>query len=141
MRPRRTALLRRLAAPLALGGLAAPAPGSAGPADVVDANARCRGNVCTVWAAVLHTDEGWEHYVDYFEVLTEDGEVLARRVLLHPHVDEQPFRRAVQSLEIPPGTRRLRVRAHDTMHGTIGRTLVVELPPETEPQDAEQDPD
>jgi hypothetical protein len=40
---------------------------------------------------VRHEDVGWQHYADRWEVLASGGEVLATRVLAHPHVDEQPF--------------------------------------------------
>ena len=40
---------------------------------------------------VYHPDEGWDHYADGFEVLGAMGERLTRRILRHPHVDEQPF--------------------------------------------------
>ena len=40
---------------------------------------------------VSSPDTGCDHYADWWEVLSESGDLLYRRVLLHSHVDEQPF--------------------------------------------------
>jgi hypothetical protein len=50
---------------------------------------------------VRSADRGWDYYADAFEVLSPDGTVLGRRELLHPHENEQPFRRELQGLKIP----------------------------------------
>ena len=47
--------------------------------------------VATTWQIAVtlrHKDSGWEHYANKWEVLNLQGEVLATRVLLHPHVNE-----------------------------------------------------
>jgi hypothetical protein len=77
---------------------------------------------------VRHADEGWDHYADAFEVVAPDGRVLATRVLLHPHVDEQPFTRSLTGLEIPDGVAEVTVRAHDSVHGYGGKELTVTVP-------------
>ena len=78
--------------------------------------------------AVRHDDSGWEHYADRWEVLSPDGKVLGTRVLLHPHVGEQPFTRSLGGVTIPPGVDRVRVRARDSVHGFGGEEVQVELP-------------
>jgi len=76
---------------------------------------------------VQHEDIDWDHYADRWEVLAPDGEVLATRVLAHPHVDEQPFTRSQGGIVIPPEMSKVRVRAHDLVHGYEGREVVVDL--------------
>ena len=75
---------------------------------------------------VAHPDTGWEDYADRWEVLAPDGTVLAERVLLHPHVEEQPFTRSVR-VTIPGDVGRITVRAHDSVHGLGGMQTEVVL--------------
>ena len=82
----------------------------------------------TVSATIRHGDTGWDHYADNFEVLGPDGTVLERRVLYHPHVDEQPFTRSVGGVNVPPGIKQVIVRAHDKVHGYGKATVTVTLP-------------
>jgi hypothetical protein len=81
----------------------------------------------TFEVTVQHEDTGWEHYADRWEVLTLEGEVLATRVLAHPHVDEQPFTRSQGGILIAEEIDRVRVRAHDGVHGYGGREVVADL--------------
>ena len=64
-----------------------------------------------------------------FEVLAPDGTVLGTRVLLHPHVDEQPFTRSLSGVEIPDGITEIRVRAGDSVHETGGAEVTINLNP------------
>lgn len=82
----------------------------------------------TVSATIRHGDTGWDHYVDNFEVLSPDGTLLERRVLYHPHVDEQPFTRSVGGVKVPSGIKKVIVRAHDKVHGYGEVTVTVTLP-------------
>ena len=82
----------------------------------------------TVSATIRHGDTGWDHYADNFEVLGPDGALLERRVLYHPHVDEQPFTRSVGGVKVPPGLKQVIVRAHDKVHGYGKATVTVTLP-------------
>ncbi len=77
---------------------------------------------------VSHADEGWSHYADNWQVLAPDGRVLATRVLLHPHENEQPFTRSLSGVVVPAGVLRVTVRAHDKVHGFGGHEVSVELP-------------
>ena len=101
---------------------------AAGEADVVDAVAT--QEAAGTWrfeVTVAHADEGWDHYADQWEVLAPDGTVLGTRVLLHPHVEEQPFTRSLSGVAIPDSVTTVTVRARDSVHGYGGATVTVEL--------------
>ena len=109
-------------------GLMLPALAFAGSADVVAATAICSANgTCDFRVTVKHGDEGWEHYADRWEVLSPDGDVLATRVLRHPHVEEQPFTRALQAVPVSDSLSEVRIRAHDSVHGLGGQEVTVRL--------------
>ena len=101
----------------------------AGEADVVnvDVTPQTQG-AFRFDVTVRHSDEGWDHYADAWEVLSEDGKVLAVRTLAHPHVSEQPFTRSLSGVQIPEGMSRVVVRAKDSVHGYGGETMVVGVP-------------
>ena len=104
-------------------------PARAGGADVINACVQYDVNGrYTVTATVLHKDEGREHYVTRFEVLTPDGKVVGRRYLGHPHVHEQPFSRSAVSVKIPKGVPEVRIRAYDNVHGFSGKEFVAKVP-------------
>ncbi len=101
----------------------------AGEADVVHAEARRTAEgVYRFDVTLRHKDAGWDHYADRWEVLGAEGAVMATRVLHHPHVDEQPFTRGLSGVKLPPGLTRVRVRAHDSVHGYGGKEVELTLP-------------
>ena len=59
-------------------------------------------STCTFSVTLEHADEGWSHYADQWEVLSLDGNLLGKRVLHHPHENEQPFTRSLSGVAIPP---------------------------------------
>jgi hypothetical protein len=88
----------------------------------------------TFHVTVEHPDTGWEDYADGWDVVTPDGEVLKTdaeqpftRLLLHPHENEQPFRRSQGGITIPAGVTWVRVRAHDLVDGWGGQEITVDL--------------
>jgi len=120
-------MLRRLTLALAFSLIAAPAV--AGGADVESVEIRRTGDgVYRVSATIRHDDKGWDHYADAFTVETIDGQVLATRTLHHPHVDEQPFTRSLDGVEIPPDINTVTIRARDSVHGFEGRGMTVLVP-------------
>lgn len=64
-------------------------------------------------------DIGCEQYADWWEVITEDGELLYRRILAHSHVGEQPFTRSGGPVTIGPDDIVI-VRAHMYPNGYGG---------------------
>ncbi len=101
----------------------------AGEADVVDVKVSKQGAGSYNFSVTLkHADTGWKHYANRWEVLSPDKKVLATRTLHHPHVEEQPFTRSLSSVRIPDGISQVILRANDSVHGTGGREMAVDLP-------------
>ncbi|MCF8468001.1 MAG: hypothetical protein K9G33_11405 [Sneathiella sp.] len=106
----------------------ASSPVFAGEADVVSVEVtKVEADVYRFSVTVMHADESWDHYADRWEVLDLKGNSLGTRVLMHPHVDEQPFTRSM-TLSIPMHVREVIVRAHDKLHGYGGAEMNVTLP-------------
>jgi hypothetical protein len=100
----------------------------AGEADVLEVRIDTTGeSALQVWATVQHDDEGWEHYADKWEILDMEGNILDTRVLLHPH-SPAPFTRSIPRAKIPDHVTKIRVRAHDSVHGYGGKEVIIEVP-------------
>lgn len=99
----------------------------AGEADVVGVRMIERGGTYSFSVTVRHADAGWDHYADKWEVVTPDGTVIDTRVLAHPHDNEQPFTRNLGSVRIPADLTKVRVRAHDKVHGYGGREMEIDM--------------
>ncbi len=95
----------------------------AGEADVIAAEVEALGGEFYRFSVtVKHEDEGWDHYVQSWQVLDTDGNVLGVRVLRHPHVKEQPFTRSA-TVVIPDNIDKVIIRAYDSVHHYGGREL------------------
>ncbi len=68
--------------------------GLGGQAEVVSVEVSGDESAYTVAVGVRSPDTGCEQYANWWEVVTEDGELVYRRILTHSHVDEQPFVRS-----------------------------------------------
>lgn len=95
--------------------------------EIMGVRALQSGAAWRVEVTVLHPDTGWDHYVDGWEVLDKDGKRLGYRLLHHPHVNEQPFTRALDDLSLPDGTREIFVRAHCSVDGWSSAPVRVAL--------------
>ena len=82
------------------------------------------GNWCFS-VQVRHNDQGWEHYANSWQVNDLKGNQLSKRILLHPHDNEQPFIRSQCGIVIPKTLTHVVVSASCDQHGLGGS--VVEL--------------
>ena len=101
---------------------------AAGQAEITDVQVQKGQNGYRFDVTIRHADTGWEHYADGWEVLSPDGEALGKRVLMHPHVNEQPFTRSLSGVRVPAGMDSVVIRAHDSVHGYNDKTYKVKLP-------------
>ena len=71
---------------------------------------------------IASPDTGCDQYADWWEVVSQDGQLLYRRILLHSHVDEQPFTRSGGPVEVA-ADELVYVRAHMNTVGYGGIVL------------------
>ena len=103
-------------------------PAFAGQAEIVDVKVTNSQGSYRFDVTLRHDDAGWDHYADGWEVLSPSGDVLGKRVLAHPHVDEQPFTRSLSGVKIPQEISSVSIRAHDSVHGYNKQVYEVQLP-------------
>ena len=110
-------------------------------ADVVSVDVDGSPNQYQFSVQVLSPDTGCEQYADWWEILDESGNLIYRRILLHSHVNDQPFTRAGGPVDVGPDTVVI-IRAHMNEAGFGGMSLKgtpntsfrsVELPPDFAP--------
>jgi hypothetical protein len=91
-------------------------------ADVVSVSVTGEPNAYAFSVGILSPDTGCDHYADWWEVLSEDGALRYRRILAHSHVNEQPFIRSGQPVQIEADMV-VYVRAHMHPQGYGGRVF------------------
>ena len=96
--------------------------------EIVNVQAVQSGGAWRFDVTLRHADSGWEHYADGWEVLAPDGASLGMRVLVHPHVNEQPFTRSLGGVVIPDGITEVVIRARDNVDGWTAKTYPFTLP-------------
>ena len=99
----------------------------AGQAEIIDVRVSNNQDNFRFDVTLKHDDTGWDHYADGWEVISPAGDVLGKRVLAHPHVNEQPFTRSLSGVRIPQGVSTVSIRAHDSIHGYNEKMFVVDL--------------
>lgn len=101
----------------------------AGEADVIKVDVKkINKNTYSFNVTVFHKDTGWEHYVNKWDIIGEDGTIFGARILHHPHVNEQPFTRSLAGVVIPVHVKTVIIRAHDSVHKYGGKVITLELP-------------
>jgi hypothetical protein len=97
--------------------------------DVVGVKVRPRGADAFDFDVTLSSPyDRPERYADAFRVMASDGRVFGERVLLHDHMDEQPFTRDLHGVKIPADIRDVVVQGRDQKSGYGGKTMTVKLP-------------
>lgn len=101
-------------------------------ADIVKVEVAGKEDSYSFSVTISSSDTGCEQYADWWELITEDGKLLYRRILAHSHVSEQPFTRSGGTVEISKN-RTVYVRAHmnnsgyggTVMKGSISKSFAV----------------
>lgn len=121
-----TTLSLKLALPWLFFLLALPSALAANPAapaaDVREVRVSGASGAYQFTVTVASPDLGCRQYADWWEVVGEDGRLLYRRVLLHSHVDEQPFTRSGGPVPVKAKSV-VWVRAHMKPDGYVGKAL------------------
>ena len=71
-------------------------------ADVTAVGVRGEVGAYTFSVTVSSPDTGCDQYADWWEVISSDGHLVYRRVLLHSHTGEQPFTRSGGPVNVQP---------------------------------------
>lgn len=103
------------------------ATATADDAEVVNTEFTRQGSTWHVSTTLRHGDTGWDHYADTWRVVDGAGKVLGKRVLAHPHENEQPFTRSQSGIPVPAGVTVVFVEAHDKVHGWNKQRIRVDL--------------
>ncbi len=91
-------------------------------ADVLEVEVSGTENNFTFSVTIRSPDTGCEQFADWWEVITPDGQLIYRRILLHSHVNEQPFSRSGGPVNIDT-QKKVIVRAHMNKTGYGGLAM------------------
>ena len=110
------------AAILFLMSIASPAAAGVPAADVISVDVSGKPGAYRFSVGVQSPDTGCGQYADWWEVLTADGRLLYRRILMHSHVGEQPFVRSGGPVSAEPDSH-LIIRVHMNPGGYGGKAF------------------
>ncbi len=92
-------------------------------ANVVQVEAQGAPGAYTFSVTIRSQETGCAQYADWWEVLTEDGQLIYRRILGHSHVSEQPFTRSGGPVALEGPDTTVWVRAHMNPGGYGGQAM------------------
>ena len=91
-------------------------------ADILSVEVTGSDNAYRFAVRISSPDTGCDQYADWWEVISEDGTLLYRRILAHSHRDEQPFVRSGGPVELADTTTVI-IRAHMNPSGYGGQVM------------------
>lgn len=75
----------------------------------------------TFAVTISSPDTGCEQYADWWEIISEEGDLIHRRILAHSHVNEQPFTRSGSRINLSPDQQVwVRVHMNNSSYSTQG---------------------
>ncbi len=87
-----------------------------GLAEIISVSVSGKENDYTFSVGIKSPDTGCDQYANWWEVISEDGKLIYRRILGHSHVNEQPFVRSGGKVVITKD-QKVYVRAHMNTSG------------------------
>lgn len=91
-------------------------------ADVVKVQAKGKNGSYSFSVTISSPDQGCQQYADWWEVISDNGDLIYRRILLHSHVKEQPFSRSGGPIKIN-SEQNIWIRVHMNNSGYGGKAL------------------
>ena len=88
-------------------------------ANVIDVDVDGSGGTYNFYVTLRSDETGCNQYANWWEILDEESNLLYRRILIHSHPTDQPFRRGGSSINVLP-SQTLYIRAHMNSSGYKG---------------------